>query len=69
MSDNPVLALPRAIRGDIANMSGRLDEHGHRFSRIEMMVAGQRREQASDAEAAAHMGVLTPHLADGPTDV
>ena len=55
MSDNLVLDLLRAIRGDIAKLSERLDDQGHRLLRIEMSVAGLRRDQALDAEAYASM--------------
>ena len=53
MSDNLVLELLRAIRGDIAKLSDRLDEHGRRLGRMEIMMAGIRRDQANDAETIA----------------
>jgi septal ring factor EnvC (AmiA/AmiB activator) len=64
MSDNLVLEILRAIRGDIAKLSDRLDEHGHRLGRIEMMIAGQRRDQANDSEARAALEVRVDRLSN-----
>ena len=55
MSDSLVLELLRALRGDISRVSDRLDEQGHRLSRIEMTLAGMRRDQANDSEARADL--------------
>jgi hypothetical protein len=55
MSDNLVLDLLRAIRADIAKLSERQDDSGQRLLRIEMSIAGLRRDQALDAEAYAAM--------------
>ena len=62
MSDNIVLEMLRAIRTDIAKMADRLDEHGHRLTRIEIMLAGQRRDQANDAEARADLEARVDRL-------
>ncbi len=64
MSDNLVMELLRAIRADIAKLGFRLDEHGHRLSRIELMVAGHRREQAIDAETTAHLPVRVDQIVE-----
>jgi len=60
MADEPanlVLEFLRAIRGDIADLRGTLRDHGHRLNRIELGVAGLRRNQAQDAEHVAHVEV------------
>jgi hypothetical protein len=61
-SESLVLELLRAIRGDIARLSDRIDEHGHRLSRIEIMMAGLRRDQANGAEARAEREVRVDRL-------
>jgi hypothetical protein len=38
-------------------LSERLDEHGHRLGRIEIMMAGLCRDQGHDAEARAELEV------------
>lgn len=58
MADDPtnlVLEHLRAIRSDLAELREGQREHGHRLNRIEMMVAGLRREPAGDAETVAHL--------------
>ncbi|MCB8874214.1 hypothetical protein [Acidisoma silvae] len=55
--DNLVLELLRAIRAENARTNEILTEHGHRLARIEIGMAGLRRDQASDAEAVALMGL------------
>jgi hypothetical protein len=55
MADEPanlVLEFLRANRGDIADLRLTQLEHGHRFNRIELAVAGLRRDLAQDAELA-----------------
>jgi predicted trehalose synthase len=64
MSDSLILELLRAIRGDIARTNDRLDENGHRLSRIEIALAGLRRDPASDAEARAESQVRIDRLAE-----
>ncbi len=62
MSDNLVLELLRAIRGDIGRMARTLEEHGHRLTRMEIAMAGLRRDHASDAEARAYHEVTHDRL-------
>jgi septal ring factor EnvC (AmiA/AmiB activator) len=52
---NLVLEHLRAIRSDMHEMKDLQREQGHRLSRIELSVAGLRREQAGDAENVAHL--------------
>lgn len=49
-----VLEHLRAIRSDVADVKATQEEHGLRLTRIEQGLAGLRREQAYDAETAAH---------------
>jgi hypothetical protein len=58
MADDPanlVLEHLRAIRADVHEIKTVQKEHGHRLTRIEIGVAGLRREQAGDAENVAYM--------------
>lgn len=60
MSDEPanlVLEFLRAMRGDISEIRNSLRDHGHRLNRIEIGIAGLRRDQAQDAEHVAHVEV------------
>jgi septal ring factor EnvC (AmiA/AmiB activator) len=52
---NRVLEHLRAIRSDIHEMKDLQREQGHGLSRIELSVAGLRREHAGDAENVAHL--------------
>ena len=65
MSDEPtnlVLELLRAIRADTAAIRRTQAEHGHRLTRLELGQAATRRDQASDAEAAALASVRVDGL-------
>ncbi|MDB5970111.1 MAG: hypothetical protein JWQ90_2561 [Hydrocarboniphaga sp.] len=53
-TDNLVLEHLRAIRSDVAAMRETQKDHGYRLTRIEAAMAGLRRDQAADAEGAAH---------------
>ncbi len=53
--DNLVLEMLRAIRVDISTMKETLADHGQRLSRIELGLAGVRRDPAHDAERVAHV--------------
>jgi hypothetical protein len=57
MSDNIILPMLRAIRADIAEMLAEQREHGDRLARIEVALAGIRRDQANDAENTAALWV------------
>jgi archaellum component FlaC len=62
MSDSLVLEILQAIRGDNGKVAERLDEHGHRLVRIELELAGLRRDQANDAEARAEQDARLDRL-------
>jgi hypothetical protein len=67
MAEEPidlVLEHLRAIRADVHEVKTALSEHGHRLSRIELSVAGLRREQASDAENVAYLGARIDKLGE-----
>lgn len=58
MADDPtnlVLEHLRAIRADVHEIKTVQREHGHRLTRLEIGVAALRRDQAGDAENAAHL--------------
>lgn len=58
MADDPgnlVLEHLCAIRADVHEIKTVQKEHGHRLTRLEIGVAGLRREQAGDAENVAYM--------------
>lgn len=69
--DTPDLVLEhlRAMRADMHEMKDMLREHGHRLTRIEMSVASQRRDQASDAENVAHLEARMDRLNDEITRI
>ena len=62
--ENLVLEHLRAIRGDIARMERKQDETITRLGRLELAVAGLRRDMAHTDEAAAEQGVRIDHLAE-----
>jgi hypothetical protein len=67
MVDDPanlVLEHLRAIRADVHEIKTVQKEHGHRLTRLEIGVAGLRREQAGDAENVAYMEARMDKLHD-----
>ena len=67
MSDDPtdlVLEPLRAIRSDLSDVRETLREHGHRVNRIELGLAGLRRDQALDAEQSAHVEARLDRLGE-----
>lgn len=67
MADDPasiVLEHLRAIRADVHEIKTVQKEHGHRLTRLEIGVAGLRREQAGDAENVAYMEARMDKLHD-----
>jgi hypothetical protein len=63
-NDNLVLEHLRAIRRQIDGLADVLAEHGQRLNRIEQGIAGLRRDQAYDAENAAHHSIRIDQLAE-----
>ena len=55
--DNLVLEILRAMRGDMARTNDTLSDVVQRLSRIELSLAGLRRDQGVDAERIAHFEV------------
>lgn len=62
--ENLVLEHLRAIRADIARMERKQDEAITRLGRLELAVAGLRRDVAHTDEAAAEQNVRIDHLAE-----
>lgn len=62
--DNLVLEHPRAIRGDLREMRDTMLEEGHRLERVEIALAGLRRDQGADAEGVATKGLHLDRLAE-----
>ena len=62
--DNLVLEHLRAIRGDLAGLRELLSEHSVRLTEIAGSVAGLRRDQALDAESAAHLAARIDRIRD-----
>ncbi len=62
--DHIVLEFLRAIRADLAGQRTILSEHGVRLTEIASAVAGLRRDQALDAESAAHLAARVDRLRD-----
>jgi predicted trehalose synthase len=52
-TNNLILELLRAIRADIAGINGKLDEHTNRLGRLEVSLAGLRRDIALSEETTA----------------
>ena len=61
---NLVLEHLRAMRGDLSEIRESQREHGHRLYRMETELAGLRRDQANDAEGAAHLNARLDRLRD-----
>ena len=61
---NLVLEHLRAIRAKLAEHDEHFIDVGARLTRIELSVAGFRREQANDAEGVAHLGLRVDRLRD-----
>ncbi len=67
MADEPinlVLEHLRAIRADVGEIKHVQREHGERLIRVELAMASMRRDQAADAENAAHLGARVDRLSD-----
>ena len=62
--ENLVLEHTRTIRADIARIERKQDETITRLGRIELAVAGLRRDVAHSDESAAEQGVRIDHLAE-----
>jgi septal ring factor EnvC (AmiA/AmiB activator) len=62
--ENLVLEHLRAIRADIARMERKQDETITRLGRLELAVAGLRRDVAHTDEAAAEQSLRIDHLAE-----
>lgn len=62
--ENIVLEHLRAIRADIERMERKQDETITRLGRLELSVAGLRRDVAHTDEGAAEQGVRIDHLAE-----
>jgi hypothetical protein len=65
MADEPiniVLEHLRTMRADMHEVKDILREHGSRLTRIEITMAGIRREQANDAENSAHLEARVDRL-------
>lgn len=62
--ENLVLEHLRALRADMARMERKQDETITRLGRLEVAVAGVRRDIAHTDEGAAEQSVRLDHLAD-----
>ena len=62
--DNLVLEQLRTIRAAVGEIKTTQSEHGERLNRIEQGIAGVRRDQAYDAENAAHQSSRLDRLAE-----
>lgn len=62
--NNLVLEHLRVIRTDIRDLRDTLLEQGHRLTRIEVGLAGLRRDQAIDAAGVAEMGLRIDRLTE-----
>lgn len=63
-TNNLVLEHLRAVRADLRDMRDSLREQGSRLTRIELGLAGLRRDQGSDAGGVAEMGLRLDRLTD-----
>ncbi len=62
--DNLVLEHLRVIRADVAAMRSDLKENTTRLGRVEVSLAGMRRDLAHEEEAAAEQGLRIDALKD-----
>jgi hypothetical protein len=62
--NNLVLEHLRAIRTDVRDLRDTLMDHGHRLTRIEIGLAGLRRDQSMDATGVAEMGLRIDRLTE-----
>jgi predicted nucleic acid-binding Zn-ribbon protein len=62
--ENLVLEHLRALRAGQERMERKLDEHTQRLGRLEMAIAGLRRDMVHTDEAAAEQSVRIDHLAE-----
>lgn len=63
-TNNLVLEHLRDVRADLRYMRDSLREQGSRLTRIELGLAGLRRDQGSDAGGVAEMGLRLDRLTD-----
>lgn len=63
-TENLVLELLRAIRGDIASIKDDVRELTHRVGRVELAVAGLRRDIAHFEEATADQSVRLDRISE-----
>jgi hypothetical protein len=59
-----VLEHVLAVRADLRDVRDTLSEHGHRLTRIEIGLAGLRRDHGADAAGVAEMGLRLDRLGD-----
>ncbi len=62
--NNLVLEHLRAIRSDLREMRGTMQEQGQRLTRMEIGLAGLRRDQGADAGGVAEMGLRIARLVE-----
>ena len=62
--NNLVLEHLRAIRADVHEIKTVQREHGHRLTRVEIALAGIRRDQALDSENLARMDLRVDRLSE-----
>ncbi len=62
--NNPVLEHLRAIRSDLRDMRDTMAEQGQRLTRMEIGLAGLRRDQGADAGGVAEMGLRLDRLVE-----
>jgi hypothetical protein len=62
--NNLVLEHLRAIRTDMRDLRDTLMEQGQRLTRIEIGLAGLRRDQGADAAGVAEMGLRIDRLTE-----
>jgi len=62
--NNLVLEHLRAIRSDLREMRGAMQEQGPRLTRMEIGLAGLRRDQGADAGGVAEMGLRIDRLVE-----
>ena len=62
--NNLVLEHLRAIRADLRDVPDTMLEQGNRLTRMEIGLAGLRRDQGTDAGGVAELGLRLDRLAD-----